>query len=100
MNEPWQVYYEELLERIEGIEEQRFNRAEDTAEAAHEAYQATTDRLTNQLDYAEGDALGLGKAFGRAVDAWIEDGSFDVDELAEMLETQQAEWEQEAGVLR
>lgn len=98
MDEPWQVYYEELLERIEDIEEQRFNRAEDVSEAAHEAYQATSDRLMNLLDYAEADALGLTKSFGRAVKAWIGDGSFDVDELAEMLEEKQMVWEQKAGV--
>jgi hypothetical protein len=98
MDEPWQIYYEELLERIDGIEEQRFNRAEDVAEGAHETYQATADRLTNQLDYAEGDALDLTRSFGRAVEAWIEDGSFDVDQLAEMLEERQIEWDEEARV--
>lgn len=93
MNEPWQIYREELLDRGGDIPDQEFSRAEDMAEAAHEAYEATVDRLVNQLDYDEKDALGLAKAFGRAVESWIDEAHFDTDELTEKLEAQQALWE-------
>lgn len=96
MDEPWQIYREELLERAEDIPEQRFNVEADMAEAAHEAYESTVDRLVNQFDYEEAEALALAKAFGRAVKEWIGEGHFDWDELTEKLETEQLDWEQSA----
>ncbi|HEX9710202.1 MAG TPA: hypothetical protein VGB42_09590 [Candidatus Thermoplasmatota archaeon] len=94
MDEPWQIYYEELLERAEDVPDQRWNREEDVEEAAHEAYQSTVDRLVNQLDYDDGEAVGLGKEFGRAVKEWLREGSFDFDDLADKLEARQAAWEE------
>lgn len=94
MDEPWQVYYEELLERAEAIGDQLWNREDEVREAAHEAYQSTVDRLVEELDFDDERALELGKSFGRAVKAWIQEGSFDLDELAEKLEERQAAWEE------
>src|SRR5690606_7357581 len=56
MDEPWQIYYEELVLRTEGIEDQQWNREGDVREAAHEAYRATVDRLVEHLDYEDEDA--------------------------------------------
>jgi hypothetical protein len=66
-------------------------------EAAHEAYQAVTDRLHNQLDLSEADALALTKGFGRVVKEWIDEGPMDWDELEERLELFQEEWDSEMG---
>ncbi len=97
MDEPWKIYYDELYDRAADIPEQEFDRDEDMAEAAHEAYEAATDRLVNQLDYREDEALGLTHTFGRVVKAWIGGKVLDWDDLLERLETAQEEWEPSAG---
>ena len=94
MEEPWEIYYEELLRRAGNVEEQLWNREEDVREAGHGAYEATVNRLAEQHEYSDEQAVELGKAFGRTVKEWIEEGSFDIDELAEMLEERQAKWEE------
>jgi hypothetical protein len=94
MDEPWEIYYEELLQRSGEIEDQIWNREDDVREAAHDAYESTVERLVDQLGYEDAHAVDLGKAFGRAVKEWIEEGAFDVDDLAERLEARQADWEE------
>lgn len=94
MDEPWQIYYEELLERAESVQDQLWNRDQDLREAAHEAYEDTVNRLVEELDYDDEQAVELGKSFGRAVKTWMEEGSFDLDDLAEKLEARQAAWEE------
>ena len=93
MDEAWEIYYEELLRHAGNVEDQLWNREEDVRLAAHEAYQTTVDRLV-EMEYEDEEAVELGKAFGRAVKEWIEQGSFDTDELAETLESTQASWEE------
>jgi hypothetical protein len=94
MDEPWEIYYEELLQRAGEVEDRIWNREDDVREAAHDAYENTVDRLVEQLAYEDEEAVDLGKAFGRVVKEWIEEGSFDVDDLAERLEARQAAWEE------
>ena len=98
MDQPWQIYYEELHERGEEIPEHEFNRVEDMSEAVHEAYESTVDRLVNRLGYDEKDALGLVKAFGRSVEEWMEGDVWDWDELQEKLELRERVWEESAGI--
>lgn len=93
MEEPWKVYHDELRDRAVEIVQQEWNVEEDLREAAHEAYAATADRLVNQLDWDEEDALALTRAFGRALRSWIGLGHFDWDDLIERLEAAQMEWE-------
>jgi hypothetical protein len=94
MEEAWEIYYEELLRGAGEIHDQLWNREDDVREAAHDAYQSTVDRLIELEAYTDEQAVELGKAFGRVVKEWIDEGSFDVDELAEMLEERQAQWEE------
>ena len=93
MDEPWTIYYDELLDRAEDIPKQRFNRVEDMSEAIHGAYEATVDRLTIQLDFGHAEALALTRAFGREVKAWMEEEEFDWDELRDRLEKAQEVFE-------
>lgn len=97
MDEPWKIYYDELYHRGGDIPDQEFNRADDMMEAAHEAYEAATDRLVNQLEFSEEEALGLTRLFGRVVKSWIQDDTMDWDDLQERLELAQEEWEPAAG---
>lgn len=98
MDRPWQIYYEEIHERTENVPEQRINRVEDMTEAAHEAYEATVDRLVNRLGHGEKDALGLTKAFGRALQEWMDEESWDWDELQTKLEQRQYLWDEDGGI--
>lgn len=94
MDEPWQIYYEELHDRGADIPAREWNREGDLAEVTHEAYQATADRLLNHLDYTEEEALSLTRRFGQTVKDWIEEGEFSWEDLQEALEAAQIEWEQ------
>lgn len=95
MDEPWIIYLEELRERAEDVPYQQFNREEDMSEAAHDAYEATVDRLHDQLDLSEAEALRITKGFGRVVKEWISGGDMDWDELEERLEIFQQKWDSE-----
>ncbi len=86
MDDAWTIYFDELFPRAQDIPDQQFNRAEDMSEAAHEAYEATVDRLVNQLDMGEVEALALTKAFGREVKAWVDEEVYDWDDLQARLE--------------
>jgi len=93
MDEPWQIYYEEFRFRAEDVAERTYGRADDMAEAAHDAYESTADLLVSDLDYEEEEALALAKAFARGVGKWIDEGGADWEDLRERLEIQQQEWE-------
>lgn len=97
MDEPWIIYLEELRDRAEEIPYQPFNREEDMAEAAHEAYEATVERLHQQLDLGEDEALRITKGFGRIVKEWMGSGSMDWEELEERLDLFQQKWDAEMG---
>ena len=93
MDEPWRIYHEEVLRRTGRSAHLLWNRDEDFREAAHRAYEVTVDRLVGHHEFVEEQAVELGKAFGRAVKVWLEQGSFDLDDLARKLEARQAAWE-------
>lgn len=93
MDEAWHIYHEELMSRAGHVPGQFFDQEDELAEAAHDAYESTVDRLVEQQDFSEGDALTLAKGFNRTVKAWIEEGQFDFDELRERLQQRQEEWE-------
>jgi hypothetical protein len=76
--EPWQHYLNELRRRAGRIPDHAFGRAELLAEAAHDAYEATTNHLTGQ-GWDEESALTVTRAFGQTVKEWItdDDGSWE-----------------------
>jgi hypothetical protein len=94
MDEPWQIYYEELIERGEEIPDHEANRAEDMTEAAKETHESVVDRLVNQLDFEDSDAVALARSFGRAVKEWIAEDVYDWEDLLVRLEERQVAWEQ------
>jgi hypothetical protein len=90
--EPWEVYYEELRRRAGGARVQRFDREETIAQAAHEAYRVTADRLTNDGGWADDRVLVVTHAFGQTVKEWIARGGEDWEGLREGLKARWAEW--------
>lgn len=97
MDEPWQVYRDEFFDRARDIPDQEVNVEGDMAEAARETHESAVDRLVNQLDYREPEALALTHAFGEAVKVWMSEGHFDWDDLIERLQAAQMDWEQSVG---
>ena len=76
--EPWQHYLDVWRRRAARIPDDAFGRAELLAEAAHDAYEATTNHLTGQ-GWDEETALTVTRAFGQTVKEWItaDDGSWE-----------------------
>jgi hypothetical protein len=85
----WEIYFDELRRRAE--REPKFGRDEAIAEAAHEAYRATADRLTH-AGVSDDRALVVTHAFGETVKQWIARGGSDWDGLREKLRARAAEW--------
>lgn len=93
MDEPWQIFFEEFRRRAEAVPESKLARGTELQDAAHDAYEETTDILLSDHGYGEDEALALAKEFSRTVGTWIEEESLEDDELRERLEVRQQEWE-------
>ena len=65
--EPWELYYEELRRRAGKAGVQRFDREATIAQAAHEAYRVTADRLTHDGGWADDRVLVVTHALGQTV---------------------------------
>ena len=90
--EPWEVYYEELRRRAGGAGARLFGREEAIAEAAHEAYRRTADRLSNEAGWEDDRVLVVTHAFGQTVKDWLGRGVDDWEALRERLRDRWAEW--------
>ena len=91
--EPWQYYLDELQRRAQGIPPAGFGRAELLAEAAHDAYRATTDQLT-QSGWDGERALMVTRLFGQVVKDWLSRGGDDWDKLRAELDRRYTQWTQ------
>jgi hypothetical protein len=89
--EPWQYYLDELQRRTARIPPRAFGHAELFAEAAHDAYQATTDHLT-RTGWNEEEALTVTRLFGQAVKDWLAQGSANWDGLRTDLDRRYTQW--------
>jgi|SRR5687767_15540954 len=89
--EPWQQYLDELRQRAARIPPQAFGRSELLAEAAHDAYEHTTNQLTQQ-GWDEEEALTVTRMFGQAVKEWIARNGEDWDELGADLDLRYTRW--------
>jgi hypothetical protein len=89
--EPWQQYMKELRQRAARIPDDAFGRGELMAEAAHDAYQKTTNQLTAQ-GWDEVSALTVTRMFGQAVKNWIATGAADWTTLESELRTGYTAW--------
>jgi hypothetical protein len=94
--EPWQFYLGELQRRTERIPPHTFGWAELVAEAAHDAYQATSNHLTEQGWDAE-RTLVVTRIFGQAVKEWMARGAHGWDVLSADLDRRYADWSEQRG---
>jgi hypothetical protein len=87
----WQVYMEEFRSRAERAQQQRFGRLATLTEAAHDAYQAATDRLTQEHGWPDERALVIMRGLNAGVQNWLEHGSVDITRLERDLERRERE---------
>ena len=90
-SEPWRRYYDEFHKRATRIPADAFDRPTLLYEAAHDAYETTTNQLTRAGWDAE-RALVIGRLFGTVVKEWVNGGAGDVDRLQSELRSHYEEW--------
>jgi hypothetical protein len=82
----WQIYMQEFRARGERAAAQPFDREQALAEAAHEAYRITSNRLTQEHGWNDEKALVMLRGFNSAVQNWAGQDSRDIEELRTTLE--------------
>lgn len=87
----WQVYFEEFRQRGEAAHAQRFGRQELLTEAAHDAYQAASNRLTQEHGWGDERALVVMRGLNAAVSRWLNMGGGDWEALRLELQRREAE---------
>ena len=90
-NEPWKKYYDAFRTRTERIPPDAFERKTLLYEAAHDAYQATTDDLTN-AGWEQERALMIGRLFGTVVKGWVDRDGRAFEELESDLQAHYEQW--------
>jgi hypothetical protein len=93
--EPWEIYYDAFERRAARIPAQLFERERDFAEAAHDAYRFTADRLSEHDHWDPDRTLLVTRAFGQTVKEWIAAGQHDLPALRDQL---RARWSTLTGV--
>jgi len=89
---PWQQYYEAFAQQAGEIPADAFDRPTLLYEAAHNAYQSTTNDLTRDGWDAE-RALVMGRMFGSVVKQWVDGGEQSIAVLKEQLRSRYEAWD-------
>jgi len=89
--EPWKYYLDRLGERVGRTPPNLLGREDLIAEAAHEAYQSTTNRLTAE-GWDEEEAITVTRMFGQTVKHWLDTGNRDWDDLADRTREAYERW--------
>lgn len=83
----WRIYYDELRARAGRVSGDTFDRQQLLAEAAHEAYRHTADRLTEEQGWDAERALVATRGLNETVREWLaSDEALDWDALEARLE--------------
>ena len=88
---PWEYYFDTFHSRAARVPDEAFGRSELLYEAAHDAYQTTTDHLTGN-GWGEEEALTLTRMFGQVVKEWLTRGQTDLSALREDLRKRYEGW--------
>lgn len=89
--QPWEHYLAIFGARAARVPPDAFGRGELLYEAAHDAYQATTNHMT-QTGWDEEHALTVTRMFGQAVKEWLAREETSLDDLRDDLRRQYDEW--------
>ena len=81
----WQVYLDELRQRVPDGTAEVFGREQLISEAAHDAYQRAADRMTREHGWDDERTLVVMRGLNAAVKDWIGRGADSWDELGEAL---------------
>ena len=92
-NEPWKQYYHEFRTRSGRVPPDAFERKALLYEAAHDAYETTTNRLT-AAGWEQERALMIGRLFGTVVKEWVDRDGQEFERLETELQNQYAQWMQ------
>jgi hypothetical protein len=87
----WQIYFEEFHRRGGTAHAQRFGRGELLAEAAHDAYQAASNRLTAEHGWNDEHTLVVMRGLNAAVRSWLDQGGSDWETLKAELQRREGE---------
>jgi hypothetical protein len=87
----WQVYLEEFRRRGDRAQAQQFDREQLLNEAAHDAYQAASDRMTREHGWTDEHTLVVMRGLNAAVRSWVRGGSSDWDVLRQDLQRREDE---------
>lgn len=96
MNEPWKAYLDEFRRQSERIPEDAFDRGTLLYEAAHDAYEKTTNHLTSS-GWDEERALVIGRMFGAVVKDWVQRDGRNMSDLESRLRSQYDDWQLDKG---
>ena len=89
--QPWEYYFDSFHGRAARMPAEAFGRNELLYEAAHDAYQTTADRLSNEGWDAE-RVLTVTRMFGQVVKDWLARGETDLTALREDLRRHYDDW--------
>ena len=92
----WQVYLEEFRSRAGDPAGPRFERKELLGEAAHDAYQAASNRLTREHGWDDEHTLVIMRGLNAAVRTWLDRGD-GWDELVAELQRREGEMDHGFG---
>ena len=87
----WQIYLEELRQRGGRAAAQEIGREEMLTEAAHDAYRAAADRMTQQHGWNDEHTLVVMRGLNGAVQEWMSRPGTDWDELSAEMERRETE---------
>jgi hypothetical protein len=89
--EPWRPYYDYFAERAGRIPKDAFERETLLFEAAHDAYQTSTNQLTAS-GWEQERALMIGRLFGTVVKEWVQRGDGALTSLETSLREHYLDW--------
>jgi hypothetical protein len=87
----WQIYLDEFRRRGDKANAQPFARQELLTEAAHDAYQFASDRMTREFGWDDAHALVVMRGLNEAVRDWLKSGDTDWDSLGRELHRREEE---------
>jgi hypothetical protein len=94
--QPWEHYLTIFGARAARVPADAFGRGELLYEAAHDAYQATSNHMTDS-GWDEEKALTVTRLFGQVVKEWLGRDGQDLDTLRQELKQRYEQWEHPTG---